>query len=58
MSAVYREARDGHRPVGDGARLVYMLTAIGRVLTESEFETRLESLEQRLATLEQRRRSA
>jgi len=47
MVAVYREARDGQRPVGDAARLTYMLHTIGRMIEGGELERRLEELERR-----------
>src|SRR3954447_10837444 len=45
IAAVYREARDRKRPVGDAARLVYMLVQIGRMIEGSELEARIEALE-------------
>ncbi len=45
MTAVYREARDGKRPVGDAARLVFMLTQIGRMIEGADLERRIEQLE-------------
>src|SRR4051812_36486099 len=47
MVAVYREARDGRRPIGDAARLTYMLHTIGRMIEGGELERRLEELERR-----------
>ncbi len=45
MTRVYIEARDGWRPVGDAARLSYMLGMIGRTIESCEMEDRLAALE-------------
>src|SRR5690242_8180714 len=45
MTAIYREARDGRRPVGDAARLVYVLVQIGRMIEGADLERRVEALE-------------
>ena len=45
MSEVYRQARDGKRPVGDAARLVYVLHTIARLIEGSSLELRVEALE-------------
>ena len=46
MARVYAEARDGRRPVGDAARLAYILVQIGRMIDGAELERRIEALEQ------------
>jgi len=46
MARVYRDARQGRIDIQDGTRLVYMLSQIGKLVESSEFEKRLELLEQ------------
>jgi hypothetical protein len=45
MVRVYREARQGQLDMPDASRLVFMLTAIGRLIESSELEQRLEKVE-------------
>jgi hypothetical protein len=45
MTRLYVEGRNGTRDVGDVSRLANVLALIGRLLSESEFEQRLEALE-------------
>jgi hypothetical protein len=47
MSRVYREMESGKRDSREGSRLVYVLTAIGKVLELTEIERRLTALEDR-----------
>lgn len=47
MSRVYRDVESGKRDSQEGARLVYMLTQIAKVLELTEIERRLASLEER-----------
>lgn len=45
MTVCYREAKFGHRDVTDVYKLVSVLSMIAKLLTEHEFEQRLEALE-------------
>lgn len=47
MSRVYREIRAGQIESTEGARLVYVLSAVGKMIAESELEARLRVLEER-----------
>jgi hypothetical protein len=47
MSRVYRDVESGKRDSQEGSRLVYVLTAIAKVLELTEIERRLTDLEER-----------
>jgi hypothetical protein len=47
MSRVYREMEAGTRDSHEGSRLVYVLTAIAKVLELTQIERRLTELEER-----------
>lgn len=46
IARVYRDSRQGRIDIQDGTRLVYMLAQIGKLIEVSEFEKRIELLEQ------------
>ena len=46
MARVYRDSRQGRIDIQDGTRLVYMLAQIAKLIEVSEFEKRIELLEQ------------
>ena len=45
MALVYRQAKAGKIPVQDATRLVYILTAIGKVIEAGDLARRVELLE-------------
>lgn len=45
MARVYREMRRGELHVNTGTKLIYALTAIGKLVEQAEFEKRLSALE-------------
>ncbi len=45
MASVYRQAKAGKIPVQDATRLVYILTAIGKVIEAGDLARRVELLE-------------
>ena len=45
MGKVYRDCRHGRLEVGDGAKLVFMLAQIGKMIELSDLEKRIETLE-------------
>jgi hypothetical protein len=45
MTKLYSEGKHGLRDVGDVSKLANVLSLIGRLLSEHEFEQRLEALE-------------
>ncbi len=47
MARVYRDARQGRLDVQDGAKLVFMLGQIGKMIELSDIEKRIEALEER-----------
>jgi hypothetical protein len=48
MVKVYKAARQGTLETQEGSRLVFMLTAIGRLIESSDFERRIEAVEKQL----------
>jgi len=51
MVKVYREARQGQLDRQDASRLVFMLTAIGRLIESSDLEQRLEKVEAQIESV-------
>jgi hypothetical protein len=51
MVRVYKAARQGQLESQEGSRLVFMLTAIARLIESSDIEQRLEGVEQQLGNL-------
>jgi hypothetical protein len=49
LAKLYREGRDGERDPAQARQLASILGLIAKVLTDSELETRLETLEKALA---------
>ena len=47
MAKVYRDSRQGRVDVADGAKLVFMLSQIGKLIELSELEQRVQALEDR-----------
>lgn len=47
MAKVYRETKAGKIDTADGAKLVYMLAQVGKMIEMHEIETRLAALEAR-----------
>lgn len=47
MAKVYRDCRHGRLEVGDGAKLVFMLGQIGKMIELADLERRLIELEKR-----------
>ena len=47
MAAVYRATKAGKIDTADGAKLVYMLSQVGKMIELHEIETRLAALEER-----------
>ncbi len=47
MGKVYRDCRHGRLEVGDGAKLVFMLGQIGKMIELADLERRLIELEKR-----------
>jgi len=47
MAKVYRETKAGKIDTADGAKLVYMLSQVGKMIELHEIETRLAALEAR-----------
>ena len=47
MAKVYRETKAGKIDTADGAKLVYMLAQVGKMIELHEIETRLTALEAR-----------
>lgn len=45
MTLIYKEAKAARRDVGDASKLVFMLKEIGRCISDSELEKRIEELE-------------
>lgn len=45
LARLYREARAGLIDVGDASRLANILSILGRMIGDSDLETRLEALE-------------
>jgi hypothetical protein len=50
MVKVYRETRQGTLDSQTASRLVFMLTAIAKLIEGGDFEKRLDDIEQRLVT--------
>lgn len=48
MARIYREMKTGKRDMSDGARLVYVLTSIAKMIELSQFEARMDEVEKRL----------
>lgn len=48
MARVYRDMRQGKVDMGDGTKLVYVLSQIGRVIEVSDVQARMEALERAL----------
>jgi hypothetical protein len=51
MTRVYREARQGTLPTAEATRLIFMLTAIARLIESSDLEQRLEQVEVQLGNI-------
>lgn len=47
MSRIYREAKSGKRDAQDAAKLVWMLSQVGKMIEVHEIERRLTELEER-----------
>jgi hypothetical protein len=47
MAKVYRDTKAGKIDTADGAKLIYMLSQIGKMVELHEIETRIEALEGR-----------
>lgn len=45
MAKVYRDSRQGRIDVADGAKLVFMLSQVGKMIELTELERRLAALE-------------
>jgi hypothetical protein len=45
MSKVYRDSRQGRLDVSEGAKLVFMLSQVGKMIELSEIENRITALE-------------
>ncbi len=45
MASVYRSMKSGAIETSDGTKLVYVLSQIGKMITDHEFEKRIEALE-------------
>ena len=45
MACVYRSMKSGSVETSDGTKLVYVLGQIGRMITDHDFEKRIEALE-------------
>jgi len=46
MARVYCECRNGQMDVSDGSKFVFMLTAIGKQISDNDLEQRIEQLEE------------
>ena len=44
-SAVYRQMRSGQIEASDGTKLIYVLSAIGKLIDGADMEARIEALE-------------
>lgn len=44
-SAVYRQMRNGQIEASDGTKLIYVLSAIGKLIQGADMEARIEALE-------------
>ena len=49
LSRVYKDSRQGRIPTSDGTRLAFILTAIAKVIEQSDLERRVEALERGVA---------
>lgn len=45
MARIYLECRSGQMDVADGTKYIFMLTAIGKQISENDLEQRIEALE-------------
>ncbi len=46
-SAVYRQMRSGQIEASDGTKLIYVLSAIGKLIEGADMEARIEALEEK-----------
>ncbi len=51
MAKVYRESRSGLSDTQDSTKQIWMLQAIGKIITDSELEARIEKLELNLVKI-------
>lgn len=52
ISTLYHEGKNGHRDVGDVARLAHVLSIAGRLIEGTELRQRVEMIERRLEELQ------